>query len=65
MKFFRSFDGRILPFNVDIAQFCSELMAGDRTSGRAIGNADGYNADTAAENNLVVETRDTSPFEAA
>jgi predicted nucleic acid-binding protein len=59
------FDGRILPFNLDTAQFYAELMARGRTSGKAIGNADGYIAATAAENHLAVATRDTSPFEAA
>ncbi len=59
------FDARILPFNVDTAQFFSELMAGGRTSGDAIGEADGYIAATAAENHLAVATRDTSRFEAA
>jgi predicted nucleic acid-binding protein len=59
------FDGRILPFNVDTAQFYAELMAGGRTSGKAIGKVDGYIAATAAENHLAVATRDTTPFEAA
>lgn len=58
------FDGRILPFDVDTARFYAELMARSRTSGKAIGKADGYIAATAAENHLVVATRDTSPFEA-
>ena len=34
------FDGRILPFNVRTSQFYAELMAGGRTSGKAIGRAD-------------------------
>lgn len=59
------FDGRILPFNVGTSQFYAELMAGARVSGKAIGKADGYIAATAAENDLAVATRDTSPFEAA
>jgi toxin FitB len=59
------FDGRILPFNVTSSQFYAELMASGRTSGKAIGKADGYIAATAAENHLMVATRDTSPFEAA
>ena len=59
------FDGRILPFDVGISQFYADLMASSRTSGKAIGKADGYIAATAAENHLVVATRDTSPFEAA
>ncbi|WP_296107201.1 type II toxin-antitoxin system VapC family toxin [uncultured Agrobacterium sp.] len=59
------FDGRILPFNVGTSQVYADLMASSRTSGKAIGKADGYIAATAAENHLAVATRDTSPFEAA
>ena len=59
------FDGRVLSFNVGTAQFYAKLMASARTSGKAIGKADGYIAATAAENHLAVATRDTSPFEAA
>jgi len=59
------FDGRILPFDVKTSRFYAELMSGARLSGRAIGKADGYIAATAAENNLAVATRDTSPFQAA
>lgn len=59
------FDGRILPFNLATSQFYATLMAGGRGSGKAIGKADGYIAATAAESDLAVATRDTSPFEAA
>lgn len=59
------FDGRILPFDVGASQFYAELMAGSRTSGKAIAKADGYIAATASKNHLAVATRDTSPFEAA
>jgi toxin FitB len=59
------FSGRILPFDIRTSQFYAELMTGARNSGRAIGKADGYIAAAAAENNLAVATRDTSPFEAA
>jgi toxin FitB len=59
------FDGRILPFDVRTSQFYAELMTRARNSGRAIGNADGYIAAAAAEKNLAVATRNTSPFEAA
>ncbi|KQR36141.1 plasmid stability protein StbB [Rhizobium sp. Leaf155] len=59
------FDGRILPFNVGTSRFYADLMASSRTSGKAIGKADGYIAATAAENHLAVATRDTNPFEAA
>lgn len=56
---------RILPFTVSTSRFYSDLMAGARVSGRAIGKADGLIAATAAERGLVVATRDTSPFKAA
>lgn len=56
---------RILPFTLSTSQFYSELMAGARASGRAIGMADGLIAAIAAERGLVVATRDTSPFKAA
>ncbi|GGG05251.1 VapC ribonuclease Y4jK [Rhizobium wenxiniae] len=59
------FDARILPFDVGTSKFYAELMAGGRTSGKAIGKADGYIAATAAANHLAVATRDVSPFEAA
>ncbi|SCX34352.1 type II toxin-antitoxin system VapC family toxin [Agrobacterium rosae] len=59
------FDGRILPFFEGTSQFYADLMASGRTSGKAIGRADGYIAATAAENHLAVATRDTRPFEAA
>ena len=56
---------RILPFTIGASRFYSELMAGARVSGKAIGMADGLIAATAAEKGLVVATRDTSPFKAA
>lgn len=59
------FDGRILPFSVGTSHFYAALMADGRKSGKAIAQADGYIAATAAENHLAVATRDTSPFEAA
>lgn len=59
------FEGRILPVSGGTAQFYADLMASGRTSGKAIGKADGYIAATAAENHLAVAARDTSPFEAA
>lgn len=43
------FDGRILPFNAGTLRFYADLMASRRTSGKAIGKADGYIAATAAE----------------
>jgi len=62
---FPLFDGRVLSFDVKTSQFYAELMTSARVSGRAISKADGYIAATAAENNLAVATRNTSPFEAA
>jgi len=59
------FGGRILSFNLGTSRFYAELMAGGRVAGKAIGKADGYIAATAAENDLAVATRDTSPFEVA
>lgn len=56
---------RILSFTLSTSRFYSELMAGARVSGKAIGMADGLIAATAAERGLIVATRDTSPFRAA
>lgn len=59
------FSGRILSFDLDASQSYSELMARSRSSGKAIGKADGYIAAIAASNRLQVATRDVGPFEAA
>ena len=59
------FTGRVLPFDLDASQAYAELMANAKTTGRAIGKADGYIAATAVARGLIVATRDTSPFEAA
>jgi predicted nucleic acid-binding protein len=59
------FAGRILPFDMSASQSYGKLMAKARTSGLAIGTADGYIAATAAANGMMVATRDASPFEAA
>jgi predicted nucleic acid-binding protein len=56
---------RILPVTLSTSRFYSDLMAGARVAGKAIGKADGLIAATAAERGLVVATRDTSPFKAA
>ncbi|MGE8106940.1 type II toxin-antitoxin system VapC family toxin [Allorhizobium sp. NPDC080224] len=56
---------RVMPITLSTSRFYSELMAGARLSGKAIGMADGLIAATAAERGLVVATRDTSPFKAA
>lgn len=60
-----AFAGRVLPFDLDASRAYSELMARARARGKAIGNADGYIAATAAAHGLMIATRDTSPFEAA
>ncbi|MCA1490683.1 type II toxin-antitoxin system VapC family toxin [Ensifer sp. NBAIM29] len=59
------FSGRVLSFDLDASRAYADLMARARTTGKAIGKADGYIAATAAARGLVVATRDTSPFEAA
>lgn len=59
------FSERILPFDLAASQYYSELMARARLSGKAIGQADGYIAATAAAHGLAVASRDASPFEAA
>ncbi|OHV78440.1 type II toxin-antitoxin system VapC family toxin [Ensifer sp. LCM 4579] len=59
------FSGRILSFELDASRAYADLMARARTTGRAIGKADGYIAATAAARGLMVATRDTGPFEAA
>ncbi|BCH62560.1 type II toxin-antitoxin system VapC family toxin [Agrobacterium vitis] len=59
------FSDRILSFDLASSQVYAQLMVRARISGRAIGMADGYIAAIAAANDLVVATRDTSPFEAA
>lgn len=59
------FAGRVLPFDMLASQAYGELMAKARAAGSAIGTADGYIAATAAANNMMVATRDVSPFEAA
>ncbi|AEC18785.1 PilT domain-containing protein [Pusillimonas sp. T7-7] len=59
------FAGRVLAFDLDVSRTYADLMARARAQGNAIGKADGYIAATAAAHNLIVATRDTSPFEAA
>lgn len=60
-----TFTGRVLPFDLETSQAYADLMARTGIKGKIIGNADGYIAATAAVHNLIVATRDTSPFEAA
>lgn len=59
------FSGRVLPFDLDASEACAGLMARARAAGKAIGEADGYIAATAATHRLMVATRDTRPFEVA
>ncbi|MBZ9965377.1 type II toxin-antitoxin system VapC family toxin [Mesorhizobium sp. BR1-1-2] len=59
------FAGRILPFDLEASRAYAKLMVQARAAGKAIGNADGYIAATAAANGLTVATRDISPFAAA
>lgn len=60
-----AFAGRIRAFDLNASEAYAELMACAKTQGRAIGMADGYIAATAASRNMMVATRDLSPFEAA
>lgn len=57
--------GRILPFDLDASRTYADIMAQAKTAGKAISNANGYIAATAAAHGFIVATRDTSPFEAA
>jgi hypothetical protein len=59
-----AFAGRVLAFDLGTAKLYADLMARARAEGKAIGNADGYIAATAAAHGLMVATRDTHPFEA-
>lgn len=60
-----TFAGRVLAFDLDTSKTYAELMARARADGKAIAQADGYIAATAAEHGFMVATRDTSPFTAA
>ena len=60
-----TFAGRVLAFDLDTSKTYAVLMARARAEGKAIAQADGYIAATAATHGLIVATRDTSPFEAA
>ncbi len=60
-----AFAGRVLPFDLGTSKSYADLMARARVAGKAIGKADGYIAASAAAHDLMVATRDTSPFEAA
>lgn len=60
-----AFAGRILPFDLAVSAAYAEIMSRARSEGRAIAQADGYIAATAAAHGLTVATRDVSPFDAA
>ncbi|TAN31634.1 MAG: type II toxin-antitoxin system VapC family toxin [Castellaniella sp.] len=60
-----AFAGRVLSFDLDAARIYAELMARAKAEGKAVGNADGYIAATAAARGFTVATRDVNPFEAA
>ncbi len=59
------FEGRVLSFDLDSSNAYGDLIARARSKGKAISKADGYIAAIAATSNLIVATRDTSPFKAA
>lgn len=64
-KIIPAFNGRVLPFDMAATAAYAELMINARAAGLSIGVADGYIAAIAAANNMIVATRDVSPFEAA
>nr|CAA6830253.1 MAG: Ribonuclease VapC [uncultured Thiotrichaceae bacterium] len=59
-----AFTGRVLPFDLAATAAYAELMIKARAAGLSIGVADGYIAAIASANNMIVATRDVSPFEA-
>ncbi len=59
------FTGRMLAFDLGCTQAYAKLIAKARMDGLAISMSDGYIAAIAAANQLIVATRDTSPFQAA
>ncbi|MBJ7415975.1 MAG: type II toxin-antitoxin system VapC family toxin [Niveispirillum sp.] len=60
-----AFADRILSFGINATFTYAALRARARSSGQAIGVADGYIAAIAAEHDFAVATRDTAPFLAA
>lgn len=60
-----AFSGRVLPFDLDASGLYAQFMARARGAGKAIGQADGFIAASAAARGFAVATRDTGPFEAA
>jgi predicted nucleic acid-binding protein len=59
------FADRLLPFDVAAARTYADVMSRARSAGRAIGVADGQIAAIAATRDLVIATRDATPFKAA
>ncbi|HEU0198362.1 MAG TPA: type II toxin-antitoxin system VapC family toxin [Nevskiaceae bacterium] len=59
------FAGRVLAFDLAAAGAYAELMAHARTSGLAIGRADGYIAAIAIAHGMLIASRDTSAYAAA
>jgi len=59
-----AFSGRVLPFDLDASKAYATLMARAKAAGWTISTADGYIAAIAYARNLIVATRDVSPFEA-
>ena len=59
------FAARVLPFDLAVTEAYAEVMSRARIAGKSISTADGYIAATAAANNMIIASRDTSPFIAA
>jgi len=62
---FPLFEGRIIPFDYNAADEYAALMAQAKQNGRAIGYNDAYIAAIAKRHNMIVATRDISPFRAS
>jgi len=59
------FKGRILPFDYEAVDEYASFMAHAKNIGRSIGQNDAYIAAIAKCHNMIVATRDVSPFETA
>ena len=58
------FRDRVLPFDVDAAEYYAELAITAKSSGRGFPTPDGYIAAIAASRGFIVASRDTAPYEA-
>lgn len=58
------FAGRVLPFDVAVADVSADLRASARAAGRPVGLADAQIAAIASTLGFAVATRDTAPFAA-